>query len=218
MPDPRKFLYNSDYPNDYIVLALTRNYTVNGASANPSSLAVIPHGLPFAPLVDGVWGFSSDLSDARSIADTHGPNLTSMAALIIEVSSDETNIYIYCDNYEWPYTTRTFYFKLWAFMNPAFMANINPVDDNTKYKFNSDFNYLKLAMADNMSIAANTTGTVNHSLGFKPRVLAWLRMDYGFTSNNTFQIVNAQITESRLSILNNNYSAKQASYRIYANE
>ena len=221
MSDPRNFIFDSDYPPDYIVKALTKSYTLVGdpMGYGTVNLDTIPHGLPFAPLVDGIWGITSDLSDARSIAYDHGPNfIFGMVILQIYVTSDETNIYIYCVNSEYPPITRTFYFKLWMYMNPAYSGSVAPVEDNTNYRFNTDFNYLKLAMAGNVSIPAGQSITVNHGLGFIPRALAWSRVDLGVGATNTFQIQKASIDESKLTITNPALSTRTASYRIYAND
>lgn len=217
--NPNNFNVSTDYPPDYVLFPLQRNYTIDGSSPSPSSLDTIPHSLPFAPLVDGVWGFTHDLSDARSIVDNYGPNLTSMASLIIEVSSDENNIYIYCDNYEFPYTIRTFYFKLWCYINPSWLGAANPSNDNTNYMFNSDFNYIKLFTASNTTIASSSSIDIMHNLGFRPRSLVWIREDFGFTPNNTFQQSRAELFTDRIRI-NNSFSSspKEVSYRIYANE
>lgn len=218
MADARDFLYTSDYPPDYIIAGPKRNYTLTSGGFGTSSLDVIPHELPFAPLVDGVWGFSSNLSDARTIADTHAPRLTGIADLIIEVSSDETNIYIYCSNFEFPTSTRTFYFDLWMYINPSYTDEVMPSSDTTDFRLNTDYRYMKLYDAKNVSIGAGVTEPISHPLGFEPRVLAWIRADSPFTVNNTFQIIPATITATGIYIQNIESSTRTASYRIYAND
>ncbi len=212
MVDLRNFIYHSDYPVDYIVKSLKRDYIVEVGDFGTMKTDTIPHGLPFAPLVDGVWGLNPDLSDSRSIINDHYPRLTGQSIIDISVSSDENNIYITCFNND--FTPKHFYFKLWCYPDPGYDGDVEPVEDSTNFSFNSMYDYLKLFMTGSFEINPGQEKVIYHNLGYKPRALVWGRN----VSGDKFRMIEYEVTDNFIKIKNNRYSRSEYKYRIYGND
>lgn len=217
--NPLNLYQTTDFSNDYIIYKMSKSYTVNGAT-QPILNDKFAHNLSFAPLIDGVWSFASDFSESRSLIDAHLPYLSGMATIDVVVASDDTYIYIQLYNGEFPYTQRTFYLKLWGYRYPNTTEETLYVTDNSNFNFNTDFNYLKVYKTGVIDVPPSTSSSIEHNLGFAPRVLVWSR----YLSGGTPDVYTESFSKFRTEVNENNIFIKPLSvnmryaYRIYAND
>lgn len=168
MVDPRKFRYNSDYPMPFMVFFKNYDYSV---AAYGYSTQTIEHGLPFTPLLVGQWSTSGDFNPSYDLALEY-PNFVGGQPLsAISAGADATNIYLYMTNND--SSTKAFHFRIVAFPPPEYTGLATAIDDNTPYKFNSDFNYLKIFAAGSRTVSARTDVAINHNLGYIPQTRLW---------------------------------------------
>lgn len=168
MADPRKFRYSSDYPMPFMVFSRTYSFS---AGSWGYATQTIPHGLPFLPLIVGQWSTNSNFSPAYDLALEY-PNFSGgQPSTAIVAGADATNIYFYMTNNL--SSQQTFYFRIAAFAPPGYAGLATAVDDNTPYKFNSDFNYLKIFAAGSQTVAARSDVVINHNLGYIPQTRLW---------------------------------------------
>lgn len=171
MADARRFLYNSDYPTPTFV------WSYEGTFQNPSGVYdkdfVVPHGLPFTPLIVGYY-----------TADTYPDTIWTLGMVDrdsdlypIVVSADSSNIHIHIGDVGDVKSKVTLHL---AGLLPAdYEGDVSPFEDTTNFRFNSDFRYPKLYMAGFTPIPVSDDGTtetvtVRHGLGYVPKVRVWL--------------------------------------------
>ncbi|MDR1032714.1 MAG: hypothetical protein LBL84_01730 [Candidatus Nomurabacteria bacterium] len=216
MVDPRRFILNTDYPMDMII-GLWQGQAIVGGALAPAS---VPHGLPFAPLIGGVWSLSADFGVVNDLAAFgYQPGGKSMA-----VFSDSTNLMIQgLDGTDFSSTFTAFY-QLYAFA-PAGDDSDLPATatSGNKFVFNSDRNYMKLAMADFVDMTSGSPVSITHGLGFLPSVDVWAE----FTDSTIVPMSNDELGDAN----NTNVGTTQVTfspyfsttlkgyhYRIYADE
>lgn len=168
MADPRNFIYDSDYPTPAFVASWTGSFNVGGYSYLDTSFN---HNLPFAPLIVGQWSLNANFEPAYDIATTNGyfigVNFNQGAG------SNDTQIKFMLDNgYS---SARTYYYRLFAFAPSDYDGDIPSIEDSTNYRFNSDFNYLKLFAYGKQTMTSNSDFVVNHNLGYRPQVRTWVK-------------------------------------------
>lgn len=168
MPDPRKFIYNSDYPTPAFVAKWSGSFTV---PANDYSTPSLNHNLPFTPLVVGQWSLNANFQPAYDISTQNGYfvglNFNQIAG------STPTQIKFDLDNgYN---SSRTYYYRLFAFAPSDYNGDIPAIEDDTNFRFNSDFNYLKLFAYGKETIPSGDTLNVFHNLGYMPQVKTWVK-------------------------------------------
>lgn len=166
----RNFLLNSDYPLDKVILLKTGQVSLGGYPSYQQ--VVIPHGLPFTPLVTGNWSTFSDFSVAYEF--TLGPIANPLRNLFLyatAIRADATNIIIDFTNFGDPAVT--LYYRVFGFQPSDSNAVIAPtavLSDNLT--FSSDYNYAKLLLAGK-SVVPDGIIVIPHNLGYMPQVLGW---------------------------------------------
>ena len=71
-------------------------------------------------------------------------------------------------------STKTFYFRIFAFLPPDYTGDYNnTLGDTTHFTLNSEFNYPKLFQSGTISVPDNSTKNVAHNLGYVPQARAW---------------------------------------------
>lgn len=165
MPDPQKFLINTDYPMDMAIA--TFEETVNIASAGGS--ATISHGLPFIPLIGGLWS-DDNFATAQNFLARQDYMASEVLRREVTVSADSTNITITSD------TAGNIQCKIYAYAPPEFTGAIpgfTQVPSTAGFRLNSDYNYMKTIYFGKQMVEHNETKTYPHSLGYVPVVDVW---------------------------------------------
>lgn len=173
-------LIDTDHPLDKVIYMKSGSVSVGGYNYNDITIA---HGLPFAPLVSAIYSTSSSFPIAWEY--NSGEINTSATApspfrYDTRVVSDSSNITIrHTNNMS---STVTLYYRLYGFM-PSTANDLVGFTDGIADDFvvNSDWNYTKLLLAGATawSSADNSTVTVNHGLGYRPQVEAWVETGTG---------------------------------------
>lgn len=189
MADPRKFITNTDYPMPFLVYSATYQITI---PANSSSTQTVAHGLPFTPLLIGQWSTSSSFQPSYDIALEIPTFAGYMPELTMVVGADGTNIHFIYSNYT--SSSKTVYFRLTAFAPPSYTGQVTAIDDNSSFKYNSDFNYMKIYMAGSVNVPANETRSITHGLGYLPQCRVW----YDLYAQSIVCPVNTNINEAGL--------------------
>lgn len=157
--DPRDFLLNTDYEMDKIV------FFSEGELSNWGS-ASIQHDLGFAPLVFGVFSFSSDFSDSRPLPYEE---VTATDSTSCDLYSASDFVYVTFQNQSG--THPKIYYRIYGFEPSDSTAVVAPTSEHAeKFVLNTDYNYCKLFKKGTLT----SDGTVTHNLGYVPQVLAWL--------------------------------------------
>jgi hypothetical protein len=179
--EARDLILSSDYTIDKVIYKHQFSQSIpHAVSLSDSVFITIPHNLPFAPLMIGVF---SDDNFATSYEFGSGPYFYNTGAMLWSdriaavVESDSTNVYVTAINFD---TTRTFYFRLIG-LPPTDLSGDPTVDSTDRASgllFNTDDNYLKIldqntiTHVDDGSVGY-TQLTVGHSLGYIPTGLVW---------------------------------------------
>lgn len=164
-----KFLFTTDYPMDQIVYLKEASYTI-GTGID----ITIPHGLPFTPLPMLQWSLNSDFSVAYEDNTGPFPGNYTFFRVLLAIEANSTNFIIRGGNGS--DAPQTGYIRIFGFQPSDSNAEIpSTVSSGDKFILNTDYNYMKLAVAGKTgSIAANSSTTVTHNLGFIPHVLTWV--------------------------------------------
>ncbi len=153
----KNFQFNSEYPIDKIVL-LAEMYApdINAVST--------PHNLSDIPLIVGIWSTSSDFPSTRNCGMTR--------VGVDPVICWATKTHVFAQNYA--YSGRPVWVRIYGFFSRESQATA-PATSNkaSKFVFNSEYRYMPLVG----SYTVTNDQTIQHNLGYKPRVLAWI--DYG---------------------------------------
>lgn len=167
--DPRKFLTNSDYKAPYMVYYREFSFVVDDGYL-PEQL--VPHGLPFTPMIIGVWWTSLDTNKVYNIAMDLPEYSTGMPLLQGKVSADGTNLLF--DLYNNTETASvTFYFKISAYCPIEYTGEVQmiqpPIGD---FIINTDTdNNLKIFKEGFVNQVAPVI--INHGLGYVPQCKVW---------------------------------------------
>ena len=215
MSDPRKFLKNSDYPMDKVVLMVEGSIVLNNWDL-PYSKA-INHGLPFTPLVMGSWSFTPDFASSKDFGLLiYASPSVEQVTLLTTATQIQFGALFNNDN------NRTIYYRLYAFAPSDYAGDVLAPNVNTGFRINSDLNYMKLWGDGVIAFAGATPRTINHGLGYKPMVLAWVQTSGGISKHTVddFDATYGQlcnITTTQLIIRDvGGYGAYQRlHYRIY---
>lgn len=226
MPDPRKFIATTDYPMPFLVYSATTDFVATAQTYIAS--ITIAHGLPFIPLLIGQWSINSSFQPSYDLTFDILGFAGNLPTVTIQVYADATNVYISWANYT--NTDEHIYLRLTAFTPPSYTGLVTAVDDNSPFKFNSDFNYIKIYMAGSLTLAADTDQTINHGLGYLPQCRVWKSVQ----GNNSFSpmvtntsgnglLLGAAITDQTLILGNHDadpFSQHDVTYiyQIYADE
>ncbi len=149
--------------------------TVNIPSAG--GYATIPHGLPFIPLIGGLWSDDS-FATAQNFLARQDYMAQEVLSREVTISADSSNITIFSD------TAGDVQCKIYAYAPPDFTGAIpgfTQVPSNTGFRLNSDYNYLKTVYFGRQMVAHDDTKIYPHRLGYIPVVDVWAI----YTSDNT---------------------------------
>lgn len=179
MSDIRKFLMSSDQQMDKIIYFEERLITVS----NKQDSINFSVGLPFCPLVFGVWSTTPDFTVCQPFIQGG-----IMSARTFDFVIDSVSLHVFAingapqiqlDNF---FTSvHNYYVRIYGFMptDQDFPASVTSIQAQ-KMILSSDFNYRKLALAGVMPFTVDMmTGqassvTINHNLGYLPQIMAWL--------------------------------------------
>ena len=191
--DPRDFLLNTDFGMDKIIYYKEVHRTVSSITN-----VTIPHELPTAPLIFGVWATNPDFTNSHNISDGEHPwdNV-----LIVRGHADTKNVYLtLVPNYtQQGYVSTDFYIRIFGFepgynwedivTHEVLVLKGKKIPPTSKYakKFilNTDYNYLKLVRAGKISQhyeSSDQSWRFTHGLGYVPQVMLW--WTFGPDENN----------------------------------
>lgn len=174
MADARKFIYDSDYPMPYLAYSSTCNYTVGGNEWYKT--VSFAHNLPFTPLLIGQWSTDPSFSVSYDIAMSIPSFSGSQPLFAAVVEADASSVWLDLTNNTG--SDLTFYFRFTAFPPSDYTSEITAIDDASNFKFDSDFNYFKIAEQGKVTVSAGGYAAVNHGLGYVPQSRIW----YGFNT------------------------------------
>ena len=232
MSDPRKFIFNSNYPIDKIVFLDERTVTPNSDGDFDVSFN---HGLGAVPFIKAVASDDDwETTYPSGIKIISGNWLTPTDVFMyFEASSNGTNVRLRGNLDDTiPVKIRT-----WGFFNESDTLNVDaPATANAssnKFILNTKYNYQSL-VKEGYAETQNGAITVAHNLGFVPFVDVWVQDSNGRWKNlddfscfvsvpsdnqsvnytNLVKVDNFNVTFNKDQITNNhNYY-----YRIYAHE
>jgi hypothetical protein len=191
--DPRDFLLNTDFGMDKIIY-----YTDYNTSVSDITTITIPHGLPTAPLVFGVWATNPDFVDSRNLDEGKDP-----WNRVLESSAyaDMQNVYLRLtpDYNAQGYVQTDFYVRIFGFEPGSNWDGLvlkgKKIAPTSKYAkefiINTDYNYLKLVKAGEITTTYDPTDQswrFPHNLGYVPQVLLWWSFGADEDDNIEFNI------------------------------
>lgn len=217
MQDDRRLKFTTDSPMPLFVCKFIDSVNLQGGSFR---YIKIPHNLPYTPLLVGQWDTDPEFNSSHDI--TNASYQSELANLL--VYTDSTYIYF---NY---YSTEdvTVYYRLWGFCPPDYEGDLDPVSDDSKFMFNTDYEYLKTLKMGKVTPGDSTT--IQHNLGYVPLARVWRTSQYGQGQGQTVTGLGLDISSSngagdKISIVdeNNLYIGDldqdgYAYYHIYTNE
>lgn len=233
----RKTVLNTDYPIDQVIYIAQGSFSMTGISGSYT----FNHGLPFTPLIDGVWSLTPDFAVTYNMGSGVYPsgNLATPWLTEIEINN-RTN-----DGGAEPSIIRigwlnlgsnaTVYYRIYG-LEPSDVSPDLSFTNNAGDNFitNTDYNYQKVYKTGFIpSLAASSTYTVDHNLGWRPRVAAWglltggLRYPMQLNRNDTTNSFGAKIstTATQLIIRTDSFYnpaggavPTRIDYRIYIDE
>lgn len=225
MPDPRKFISTTDYPMPFLVYSATTDFIATQQTYTGDQ--VINHGLPFLPLLIGQWSTNATFQPSYDISFGFLGFSGMLPTVTISIYANANDIHILWGNYT--DTDYHIYLRLTAFAPPTYTGKVTAVDDGSPFKFNSDFNYMKIYMANSITLDGDTERAINHGLGYIPQCRVW-KSTYGLdtlsplsTDVNANGLLGARIDAQSLTLGNYDmdpFSQQQAVYfyQIYADE
>lgn len=222
MLNPNNFIANSDYPFDMVAKVMEGSFTGIGSGTVSGSEYLVPHDLPFTPLVSGYWSDREDFETAYPIGYNVRPNVHdgSTAYGIFALSADSKNIVLQRTDQSGGIT---YFYRVYC-LAPGYLADsIKPPSllgfgNNI---FNSDLAYLKIAKEGEIIVDAEATSStieIEHNLGYIPFVRLWA--SYPRTMDKLRMcgsgVLGARITPEK--VLIGSYDLGKIIYRIYADE
>lgn len=224
MVDPKKFLINTDYPLDKVVYMKSGSFSISGVGDTTTNIS---HGLSFIPLVCGQWSFNSNFSTCYEFYSGTIPSQNPALLFDVTVEIIATSSQITLTTRKSSSGSATVYYRIFAFQPSDSNVSIsNLASSSNDLVLSSDYNYLKLSTSNYFTMGTDTSKTITHSLGYRPRVLAWAywnTLGYMFPitlwSDSSGTIVGLRVTTSSLVFTNpNGYSIGKVYYRIYLDE
>lgn len=169
------FRVNSDYDTPWIVWKNESQFT-SGASEYWAQ-KTIAHGLPFTPLIFGMWATNSNFLPSYDLTDDAPTYAGSgQPSFAFSAYADANNVVASLDNNTG--SALTFYLRIMGFAPPEYTGSISPVDFASAFSYNSDHNYQKLVSQGKLG----GNGSVSHNLGYRPQVRAWEKSAVGYVS------------------------------------
>ena len=223
MDDPRRFIFNSDFPIDHVVYIREEDVPFS------SSGVEIGHNLGFTPLLMGLfsadnWASSMPIDTPASSGDNVGN---------VQVESNRYSIKLI--NYG--RLNRPIKVRLFGLMPSDVNVDVSPPQVRySRFNFNTDFNYSKLVKAGVFNTHWNSGENIvyHHGLGYIPEVEVWQEDNSGVVkklfnvydpngvnfSSMGSRIVYAKITTQDFIIRTDgaNQDITKIHYRIYGDQ
>lgn len=225
----RYFKLTTDFPLDKVIFLNSGSATVPFPTAGFT--VVIPHGLPFTPLVGGSWDITSTFNTNYDYFTGTVPSSNPLATVFnieLDIEADATNITITPINVSG--APVTVYYRIFALEPSDSHADIPfTASAGSNFILNTDNNYTKLYLEDFInSPAIPSTTTVTHNLGYAPQVMAW----YTFASGARLpvaltQVFGSDVSEVAVQVNNStvnfivgslSFNVTRIDYRIYLDE
>jgi hypothetical protein len=227
LQNARFFKLTTDFPMDKVIYLHSGTYTIPFPTMGAT--IVIPHGLPFTPLVSGSWDFNSGFTTNYDYGTGSVPssNPAQPFNVSLDIKANATNIVITPINVSG--SSVTVYYRIFGLEPSDSQADIPfTASSGTPFILNTDFNYTKLYLDGIASgLTPSSTRNVNHNLGYPPQVMAWSRDSSGYTSPISITYIQSGVTDSvSLSVGNNTITIRTGSfssvnrvdYRLYIDE
>lgn len=226
----KNFLLTTDFPIEKVIYLRSGSFTLGSITSGTETFS---HGLSFTPLIDGVWSLDSDFSTTYNFGTGTTPLSTSGLSfyqqllgfdiLIGNSGADSSTVNINWANLG---SSMTAYYRLYG-LEPTDSAADVPFTASSGNDFilSTDFNYLKLYLSDYLTgFSASNTYTVDHNLGYRPKVSIWSTTSGGYRYPGIQEgaDVIASVTTTQLVIevgssYNSSYMTR-LDYRIYIDE
>lgn len=175
---------NTDYDTDKIIYLETATATIdiNGAASvtlgsggtvtyNGFGDAFFDHGLPYRPLLLYTWSTSSDFS----VSYTHESRYESLTTSVY--TRDDTAVTL--TGIRPGGGISTVYFRIYGLQRPGATGELSPPNESlytNHLKYSTDLNYMKIVTEGvTGTISPGSSETISHSLGYRPRVVAWVK-------------------------------------------
>lgn len=220
--DPRNFQFSSDYPMPYFIYKTEQSVTVPSIGTNT---VIVPHGLPFVPLIVGQWSPNQDFSVTHDIT-----NSSSVDSVFVWCFADATNIYI--RQFNGLNQSSTVYVRIYAYPTPEYNGELQPLSDETAFNFDSDYTYLGVYKAGYID-SDNQEHVIQHNLGYTPQCKIWCGGTYQIDGSSSFvkaigpsssyvdyerNLPNYVVDENNLTIGMTYETDGKIYYHIYTNE
>ena len=219
--NPNNLLLSTDYPLDKVVYLKTHSVTLTSFQIQN---IMIPHNLPFIPLIQGQWSNTPDFSIAYNINTELIVGINRRFDTMAQ--ANETNINFETQNRT--QSTATVYYRIFGFMPSTANENVLPTNiDSNNFVIHTDYNYMKLAYYGVTAIPGGGSYTINHGLGYYPKVMTWSNVinpefiapTYQSNFGGSFSFgIRADISPETLILRNDESSSKTVHYRVYADE
>lgn len=176
----KNFLLTTDFPLDKVIYLNSGSVTINFPTAGQQ--IVIPHNLPFTPLVSGSWALNPTFSTLYEYGSGTFPSNdigSSVFNISMDIKADTTNITILPTNVSG--SSFILYYRVFGLQPSDNNSDLLPTaSSGDNFVLNTDYNYTKLYLNDVILNATTGTYTVLHNLGYLPQVMAWVE-DTGYT-------------------------------------
>lgn len=212
------FDLDTDYPLDKVIYIASGSGSISG-----SSDIVFPHGLPFAPMTGFYWSLTPDFSVIyeNNVGPFPSGNPSVTFTLQVAIEADATNVTLRGNGI---LGSTTIYYRVFGFQPDDLDENLSSTSNQAdQFILNTDYNYLKLLTADNVTLAAGASTTITHNLGYKPQVTGWFQYlgtiyPLQFVSldpTGVAQNSSMEITDTTLVLYNGPILPSKFYYRIY---
>lgn len=204
----RRFIYNSDYPEVYIAKVFEKDFLVTADEYGGNGELHFNHGLPFTPLMRGVWSDESHFSWSNDLSVMSKIRFGNMPEVALTCSADNQQIHLIGTNNTYPFRNFRIYVKIICLVPPDYNGSLEAFDVAGKFKFNSDKKYNKLLESGILPAAG---GVVSHNLGYIPIVWAFS----GANGVNGVGI-EVRVDQAKMQVINlDQYSQKPIYYYIF---
>ena len=173
--DVRDFLFSSDYPMP--VLVWEKSGSISSIGSYATKAVTINHGLPFTPLLIGVWADNSNFNPSYDIANYLGPANVNGNLELNNCTANSSAVKV--EGYNGTGSSKTLYYKLLAFAPPDYDGEMPSLYDNTNFMLSTDFNYPKIVKSGVVQLSAGGSTTIQHGLGYIPQCKVWGPDDSG---------------------------------------
>lgn len=221
--DARNFLLTTDFPLDKVVLLKSGSQSIG---TGPGTI-IIPHNLPFIPLVSGSWSLDPSFLVSYEYSSGTFPSTsptTSIFDLLLDIYADTTNVTV---GYQNNGSATTIYYRVYAFQPSDSNQDVPPTaSQGDDFILSTDYNYTKLYLNGVINNPPRpSTQVVTHNLGYLPQVIAWEtdplgnRRPLDFSQTPLFSYTNVLVTtttvEFQVPVLT---LTRRIDYRIYLDE